>query len=200
MSKVFGVGVNDSTYSTQKFENIEGKYKLVWICKYYRKWKDMLKRCYYQKDFETYRDCYVCKEWLLFSNFKDWCVSFEDKYSVDIVNLHLDKDLLSKGNREYSPDKCTFLHPKVNTFILDSAKIRGELPIGVNLNKNKTKYEAYCRNPFVPKKQHYLGVYPTPEMAHQVWKNKKLAFVHDFINNGYIFCDDVKTALIERYS
>lgn len=160
----------------------------------------MLKRCYYQKDFETYQDCYVCKEWLLFSNFKSWCISFEGLHSVDISDLHLDKDLLVRGNKVYCPNNCTFLHPKVNTFLLDSAKIRGEFPIGVNLNKNKTKYEAYCRNPFIPRKQQYLGVYATPEDAHLVWKKKKLEFVYDFINKGYIFCDEVKSALICRYS
>lgn len=200
MSTVFGVGVNDSPTPTQKFEKVGNNYKLVWTCKYYRKWKDMLKRCYYQKYFETYQDCYVCKEWLLFSNFKDWCISFEVEYSVDISELHLDKDLLVKGNKVYSPKTCTFLHPKVNTFLLDSTKIRGEFPLGVTLNKNKTKYEAYCRNPFIPRKQHYLGVYTTYEEAHLVWKKKKLEFVYDFINKGYIFCDEVKSALVCRYN
>lgn len=47
---VCGVGINDSDYVVQKFETTveddKRKWKFIWICPFYKTWKNMLKRCY----------------------------------------------------------------------------------------------------------------------------------------------------------
>jgi len=53
----------------------------------------------------------VCDEWLLFMNFRDWTVSKIWR------GRHLDKDILSPGNRVYSPEKCAYVLPATNTLM-----------------------------------------------------------------------------------
>ena len=68
---VFGVGVNDASYMT----NHKDKDGIIKVCPYYRRWKNMLKRCYSSKCQDknpTYLGCAVSNEWLTFSNFKLW--------------------------------------------------------------------------------------------------------------------------------
>ena len=77
---VQGVGVNDAGYRVAIKERLpcsNGKriQKEVWMCPYYSKWKSMLVRCYstkYHQRRPTYKDCSVCNDWLLFSNFRKW--------------------------------------------------------------------------------------------------------------------------------
>jgi len=98
---VYGVGINDADYVTQKWETISyvnGKQKqnLVWECHYYRTWCGMLMRCYSAKHQErnpTYKGCSVSEEWLRFSNFKSWMER------QDFEGMQLDKDLLFEGNK-----------------------------------------------------------------------------------------------------
>ena len=68
---VCGVGVNDTDTPTQ-------------TCSYYGRWKNMLKRCYdkrYMSKHPTYKDCSVCDDWLIYSNFKAWLISQEQFHS-----------------------------------------------------------------------------------------------------------------------
>jgi len=79
--------------------------------KEYKTWTGMLERCYSPKSLEThpsYHDCTVHIDWHNFQNFANW---FEDNY---IAGMHLDKDKLIEGNREYSPDACCFITQKEN--------------------------------------------------------------------------------------
>lgn len=67
----------------------------------------MIKRCYNQKCLlkdNTYRGCSVCDEWLNFQNFGEWYD--ENYYEVPNEVMDLDKDILHKGNKIYSPDNC----------------------------------------------------------------------------------------------
>jgi hypothetical protein len=173
----FGVGINDADYAVCQWVDAitpEGKNykKLLWICPVYRKWSDMLKRCYSKKNQikqPTYRDCSVCIEWLRFSNFKTW-MEKQDWQGND-----LDKDLLVIGNKVYSPQTCVFLKGNVNSFILDSASARGDLPLGVTFERSKNKYRSQCGN-FVNngvKSQKFIGYFDCPQQAHLAWKKRK---------------------------
>lgn len=74
--------------------------------KAYDSWIGMLRRCYSNKSLAkrpTYKDVTVCEEWHNFQNFAEW---FEVNYKD---GLHLDKDLLSKHEKIYSPETCCFL-------------------------------------------------------------------------------------------
>lgn len=195
---VYGVGINDADYSVHLFETsytIDGKrkVKLKWKCPYYSRWKDMLMRCYSLKCLQrhpTYRDCYVCDEWLVFSNFKAWMEQ------QDWEGKHLDKDLLIEGNKVYSPNACVFIDQKLNKFLLECYSSRGEYPIGVSWNKRLGKFVATCNNPITGKSEH-LGVFIYPNEAHLAWKQTKHKFALDLANTQKD--PRVVKALINRY-
>lgn len=106
--------------------------------KAYSTWVDMIRRCYdkgIQKKRPTYTECYVCKEWMHFSNFKKW---FDENY---VDGYALDKDILVKGNKVYSPETCCFVPQEINSIFKERNKKRS-LPIGVY--KYGNRYRALC--------------------------------------------------------
>ena len=196
---VYGIGVNDADYVTQRTETIgylngKQKKKLVWVCPYYRVWNSMLQRCYspkFQERKPTYKGCSVSEEWLRFSNFKRWMES------QDWEGLQLDKDLLFSGNKVYSGETCVFVSGMVNNFTIDSGAARGEWLIGVSWNKGECKFRSQCRNPLT-KKQEHLGYFTCEEEAHQTWLKRKLELAH--LLSAEQTDDRVAKALIERYT
>ena len=145
--------------------------------KSYLVWHSMLERCYSdecQKKYPTYKGCTVCKEWHNYSNFKKW---FDNNYyDVDGETMCLDKDILYKGNKIYSPDTCVFVPQNINTLFTKRNKIRGKYPIGVCFNKDKNKYQSQCNTFYNGKsKLKGLGYYNTIEDAFEVYKKFKEA-------------------------
>lgn len=196
---VCGVGINDADYAVQKYEfygYVDGKkkQKKVWTCTFYQTWMNMLKRCYSdnaQEKHPTYAGCTVSEDWLTFSVFKAWMEMQEWE------GKELDKDLLIKGNKVYSPETCVFVTPMVNTFTTDSKAARGEWLIGLHWNKERSKFQAQCRNPFTKKREH-LGLFTCEKQAHQAWLKRKLELAHELAS---IQTDPrVAKALIDRCS
>ena len=195
---LYGVGINDVDYTVQKYEAtgyVDGKrkQKLVWICPYYKAWKNMLQRCYsakLQEKYPTYIGCSVSEDWKYLSVFKDWmeCQDWEDK--------QLDKDLLFEGNKVYSPETCVFVSGAVNMFMTDSGATRGEWLIGVNWNKRVGKFQSQCNNPFT-KKREYLGLFVNELEAHKVWLKRKLELARQLAAEQTD--KRVGKALIDRY-
>jgi hypothetical protein len=164
---VHGVGVNDADYKIRR--NVGGGRQ---ICNYYTRWVCMLKRCYskkYQLNKPSYIGCYVCEEWLTFSNFKRWMES------QDWQGKDLDKDILLPGNKLYSPGNCVFVDASTNTFVINRESSMPELPVGVHLHAQSNKFKAQCCNPFTGKQEH-IGLYSNPECAHIEWKKRKHKF------------------------
>lgn len=162
---VQGIGVNDADYPVYKKENG----KQVWICHYYRAWKNMLVRSYsdkYKQKYTTYEGVAVCQEWHSFMRFRAWMEK------QDWKGKHLDKDILFEGNKVYSPNTCVFIDGVVNNFLTDSAAARGEWPIGVYWHGREQKFRGQCNNPFT-KKNEYLGSFTCPQQAHLAWKKRK---------------------------
>ena len=195
---VCGVGINDADYVIQKNEVIQvngkRKQRLVWACPYYRAWGSMLERCYSSKLQErspTYKNCTVSKEWLTFSNFRNW---MEKQQWED---LQLDKDLLVEGNKIYSAETCVFVSRTVNMFTIDRGAARGEWLIGVYWDEDRKKFRAQCRNPFSKKLEH-LGCFTCELEAHKAWQKRKLDLSKQL---AAIQTDPrVAKALIDRYS
>lgn len=186
---VYGVGINDAKYTV--IPSISGKRK---TCPFYRKWKDMLGRCYSEKVIKanpTYAGCTVTSEWLGFSNFKAWMEK------QDWEGNQLDKDLLVSGNKVYGPDTCVFVSGDVNKFMTESLKIRGDLPIGVSWHKGNSKYHAQCNN-LSRGSGKSLGYYDTAEIAHAVYleRKKTLAIELALLQNNPV----VSEALLRRYT
>lgn len=163
--KTYGVGyLGEGKYEV----SINGK-----NTKYYDIWCGMLKRAYdpkYIQQHPTYERCEVDKSWLNFQTFSKWVD--ENYYKIEEQRMELDKDILCKGNKIYSPDTCMFVPHRINTLFIKSDKCRGDLPIGV-IRVNK-KYNARCN---VDKKIKNLGYYNSLEEAFEVYKNFKEQYI-----------------------
>ena len=171
---VYGWGVNDVEYATNPRIKVGGRWIHLSKCPYYSDWTRLLERAISRKFKQnnlTYKDCTVCEEWKYLSNFIKWVDSQPNR---DWQNCELDKDLLYKGNKHYSPDTCCYVPPKLNSFITDRGTKRGVYLIGVSFCKSSkiNPYKARCRNPFTGKGEH-LGLFSTELEAHLTWKAKK---------------------------
>lgn len=131
-------------------------------------WRSMIYRCYSKKHlykYPTYSGCSVCDEWLIFSNFEKWVLSAESGYRE---GYHLDKDILVKGNKIYSPETCCFVPREINCMFTNSASLRGDLPLGVR--KLKQGFFARFSNSGC---ELLLGPFNTAEEAFQKFKIAK---------------------------
>lgn len=157
----------------------EGKYKTKEngkATRVYSTWHSMLQRCYDEKNREkypTYKGCTVCNEWHNFQNFGKWYD--KNYYTVEGERMCLDKDILVKRNKVYSPETCIFVPETINSLFTKRQNDRGESVIGTSLTQNG-KYRAYCSliNPKTGKsKYEHLGCYETQEKAFEVYKYYK---------------------------
>lgn len=161
---LYGIGyLGEGDYKTSIGEN---------VFKYYRVWYSMFLRCYsekHKKEFPSYIGCSVNERWHNFQNFVKW---YEKNYNPEIMKgWHLDKDILVKGNKVYSPKTCAFVPAEINTLFLRCNKSRGNLPIGVSRAKSG-KFIATL-------KKKILGKFKTPEEAFKAYKTAKEAYIKE---------------------
>lgn len=155
---VYGLGyLGEGDYKAVKGDNSR-----------YDTWRSMLRRCYGGKD-PAYKDCTVCDEWLNFQNFAKWFD--ENYYEVEGEKMGLDKDILVKGNKIYSPETCIFVPYRINGMFVGCNKKRRSLPIGVEYNKQADKFRVKCYNK--DKKQITLGLFFDKYEAFFTYKNFK---------------------------
>ena len=141
--------------------------------KSYRVWVNILKRCYSEKlryKFPTYKDVEIFENWACFQNFAQW---FEENYIEGFV---LDKDILIKGSKVYSPETCCFVPQEMNKLFTKSNAKRGNLPIGVNYSKSRLKYVSQLNK---NNKRTHLGYFDTPEEAFQAYKTAKESYIKE---------------------
>lgn len=173
---VCGVATNDADYVTNIKETLpNGKQKALWKCPAYRSWVSMIERGYsqkYKENMPTYQNVAVCEEWLAFSNFRDWWVE------NNVRGWQLDKDLLIKGNMIYSPRACVYVPTYLNGLLTDSAATRGDYPLGVYRVNELKPYRSKC---WVGGKNKHLGLFQTPQGAHQTWQLFKIEAIKDGI-------------------
>lgn len=153
----------------------EGIYNSKNNIKLYDTWSGMFTRCYnlkYQKEKPTYIGCEVCEEWLNLQNFGKWYD--ENYYELGSEQMHIDKDILIKNNKLYSPDTCIFVPNNINTLFTNCKTVRGEFPIGVSYNKQGLKhYKARISNNICEGKRYDIGNFYTPEEAFYAYKKEK---------------------------
>lgn len=164
---VYGVGINDANYVVSKYDSSGSgatrQNKLIWRCPFYMKWVAMLKRCYGKLgDYPSYKTCYVCNEWLIFSNFRAWM------NEQDWEGRELDKDVLVKGNKVYSPDTCVFVESRINKFILCEHNSPSDLTMRSDRNNYRVKY-------YDGKSSKSLRSFDSQEEAYTAW----LSYKHD---------------------
>lgn len=143
-------------------------------------------RCYdekFQKKYPTYKNCNMTNEWLNFQNFAEWYE--ENYYEIPGEIMCLDKDILIKRNKTYSPETCVFVSNRINNLFVKNDYNRGEYPIGVNLYKRTNKYRAYC-NIYDKKTKRYknkhLGYFSSVEEAFKVYKEFKEEYIKQVAN------------------
>ena len=148
----------------------------VWS-KEYRIWDSMLTRCYsrkYQNKKPTYIGCTVSENFKNFQFFAEWCQS---QIGFGNNGWVLDKDILIRGNKMYSPDTCCFVPKEINHLL--KTKIRGkELPLGVYQNKRSGRY---CAS-FHAGAYNFLGCYVCPSEAHFAYKVAKESHIKEVAN------------------
>ena len=154
---IFGIGylgVGDAQQKTQ-----------VGYC-----WRGMLERCYCDRMKKIHPAYYgistVCEEWLDFQVFARWYN--ENVYQVGTERMHLDKDILFKGNKVYSPETCLIVPQRINTLFIKKPNKYG-LPTGIKPRANG-KFEAQYNKKM-------LGVFNTveeAELAHEEAKRKAI--------------------------
>ena len=136
----------------------------------------MLRRCYsekHQNNNLTYIGCTVVEEWKCFQSFAEW---YYESYNSDIMDRwEIDKDILIKGNKIYSPETCAFVPAEINSVFTKTNSKRGIYPIGVSLHKEGKFQAKLLKN----KKQIYLGLFNTPEEAFQTYKTAKEQYIKE---------------------
>jgi hypothetical protein len=80
----------------------------------------------------------------------------------------LDKDILIKGNKKYSPENCIFVPQRINYLFTKRDSRRGKYPIGVHYSNRDEKFVSQCMDGKGNKKG--LGHYDTPLEAFQAYK------------------------------
>ena len=140
-------------------------------------WNAMISRChdnYLLEKEPSYKQCIICEEWKEYSSFDKWFN--ENYYEIENEKMELDKDILFKGNKIYSPETCIFVPKNINLLFIKSDAKRGEYPIGVNYNKRSGKFRARCGE---YGKRVNLGTFDTPEEAFNAYKNEKERYIRE---------------------
>jgi hypothetical protein len=95
----------------------------------------------------------------------------------------LDKDILYKNNKVYSPDTTIFVPERINILFTKTNATRGQCPIGVYYKKKNKKFVAQVsklkNEQSNTKQQEYLGLYDTPAEAFEVYKKAKESYIKE---------------------
>lgn len=142
-------------------------------------WRNMLMRCYDEKTHikrPTYIGCTVCNEWHNYSNFKQW---FDENYQEGYC---LDKDILFKGNKVYSPKTCCFVPNEINSILTKRQNYRGNLPIGVRYSDSRLRYKVQFTK---SSDKTYIGYFSAPEEAFEAYKRAKEEYIKEVAEKYY---------------
>lgn len=150
-------------------------------------WRSVLQRCYSDKfiaKHPTYKECSVDPQWHNFQEFAEWCqwqVGFKEGWS-------LDKDILVKGNKIYSPEFCVFVPPAINNLVISNKVNRGSFPIGVSWNQSRKKFTVSCHIRGQGQKE--IGVFMTADAAFDCYKTFKENLIKDVAKEWQGLVDD----------
>ena len=163
---LYGVGfIGEGKYKTK----IDGKTTLQ-----YQVWKNMITRCYskkYQENQPTYKGVEVCKEWHNYQIFSEW---FDENY---IDGFCLDKDLLSKEKKIYSPLTCIFIPSSLNNFIANNRRTNTSGCTGVYFVKSIKKWKASIK---IGENQKLLGHFDSMKSASTAYKTARAALANEW--------------------
>ena len=139
--------------------------------KAYGVWDDLIARCCdeeYKQKHRCYKDVKICEEWLTFSVFKKW---FDENY---VEGWQLDKDMIERGNKIYSPSTCCFLPRELNNVYKRNLSGRA-LPQCCRLTKSG-KYIVTIKS---QKQRIHIGTFDSVDEAFMAYKTKKEQIIRD---------------------
>ena len=168
---VYGAGILGTKYPS-KVNGVKTKEYILWC--------SMLQRCFsekYQKKQPTYKDCEVSDNFKSYEYFYEWC---NNQTGFNSIDFDLDKDLLIKGNKVYSENTCLFLPHEVNVGFVKAKTIRGELPIGVTIDKRHNVYVANLKAKH--KEKSYIASFSNPIEAFNAYKKAKELYIKELAN------------------
>jgi hypothetical protein len=143
--------------------------------KLYKKWLGMKIRCspknWELNKYKSYEGCSCFEDWNIYENFKKWALLTENGY---ILGYHLDKDILFKGNKVYSPSTCCFVPQEINNLLTNCRRARGKYPIGVAKNRNMFDVHLCCYGV-----NSCIGTYDTPIKAFNAYKTAKEKYIKE---------------------
>ena len=144
----------------------------------YQTWVDVLKRVHVEKKSRTsYLDVSVCDEWHNFQNFAKWFYEQDLSETKDGngKRYDLDKDILVKGSKMYSPETCCFVHSEINCLFIRNKRFRGNLPIGVT--KSGKRFAARLSKGF--DNRVFLESFKTETEAYLSYKKAKEMYLKE---------------------
>ncbi|ASZ75909.1 hypothetical protein TAFFO16_176 [Bacillus phage Taffo16] len=176
-ASVHGVGYMGVGKYTSKDEN--GEYRAS-----YKTWKNMLNRCYNNN--EAYTGCGVTSEWHNYQNFSEW---YDKHYYYIGESLHLDKDILVKGNKLYSPYTCVFVPQIFNKCFTKRESCRGSYPIGITYKRGKFHVQITMKGSTT-----HIGVFTSVDEAFTAYKRNKEQYIKELAHE---YRDKIPTRLFE---
>ena len=146
--------------------------------KYYKVWFKMLRRCYGYDSFhkEHYSECSVSEDFKSLPKFKAWC---ESQRGYDEYGWELDKDILVKGNKLYSPETCCFVPKEINNSFKTYSKRKVDLPQGVYLAKNGRSFYSKCSVGGKHLSSHWVSTVEEAELLYVKLKQKTVKILAD---------------------
>ena len=148
------------------------------VSREYKHWGSMYQRCYdekFQKKSHTYTGCSVDPQWYNFQEFAEW---HHWQKGSERDGWHLDKDIIKKGNRVYSPEFCVLVPSEVNNLLQTNKLSRGDLPIGVTFAQNG-KFRAQWQENGI---QQYSLVHTDVVTCFSIYKENKERVVKEVAN------------------
>lgn len=125
---VFGVGYHGCTDAITTSDS-------------YRRWVNMLERCYYDRYHKirpAYRVVEVSEEFKCYANFRE----FYNKnfYQIPGERMQMDKDIIGHFSNVYSKDTVRFVPQSINTMFSRRVDQTNPLPTGVWVDKKSGRY------------------------------------------------------------
>lgn len=138
----------------------------------YSMWNALKYRCkvggQHQLRFPSYIGCKIAGGFEDYQFFVDW---HREQVGYGIDGYALDKDIIDKQSKIYSPETCALVPRELNSFYTPHTAVR-DLPQGVYYIEQTGKYKAALS---IGNKLKYVGTYGTIDAAWEAFKEAKEA-------------------------
>ena len=157
----------------------------------YQFWTGMLYRAEsdnYKSRCSTYITCSVSKNFKNFQYFAEWCnnqIGFCNK------GWELDKDILIRGNKEYSENTSVFVPKQLNMLLVKKDNASGLYSVGVSYVEERKKFIS-CIREFG--KSRTIGLFDTEKEAFDAYKIRKQNYIKEVVN---LYKDEIDPRVYE---